>query len=72
MRTTIKASEAQRGRSATTVSKFGGIGLCRLVDGRPWISGGNGFYYEAKADTRIVRDGGEGYREAIRFLSNPQ
>lgn len=67
----IPESDAKRGEKGTFISASGGIGLCYRLAGRVWISGGNGFYYEALYSTRFVPDDGKGYRMAIAGLALP-
>jgi hypothetical protein len=71
----LRASVAESlGDQVTTYCRLGGVGLGRLVDGKVYESGGNGFYYEAgSADepfglVRYEVDDGEGYLAAVRAV----
>jgi hypothetical protein len=66
----LKASIAEKHEIVATISRYGGIGLGRLVEGTVYRSGGNGFYYPAP-ELAYRRDGGEGYRRALRGLALP-
>lgn len=67
MQESIKASVAQTYPRVTYVSRFGGVGVGYLIDGKVYNSGGNGHYYPV--DTQSYKeDNGEMYRNAIRGM----
>lgn len=68
----IPASLAETGKLVTTISKIGGVGLGRYLNGEVYYSMGNGFYNLSKNGMgglkRFIQDGGEGYMKAVRGL----
>jgi hypothetical protein len=63
----VKESIARTNPRVTYVSRFGGIGVGYLIDGKVYRSGGNGWYYAEDVQT-YNEDNGEGYRNAIRSM----
>lgn len=63
----IPASIARaNGELVTTRCTMGGIGEGLLIQGFVFKSGGNGFFYPQCDLDAYLRDGGNGYRDAIR------
>ncbi len=54
------------GELVTTRCTLGGIGEGLLIQGFVFKSGGNGFFYPDAQLDAYLRDGGNGYRDAIR------
>lgn len=65
----IRVSEAKKFPGITTVSKLGGIGLGRLINGIPHRSAGNGFYVECDGLEGYIIDDGGWYMQAVKTMS---
>ena len=66
----IPASKAELdGTLVSTKNKAGGIGIGRLVAGRLYVSGGNGWYYPST--TLHTNDDGAAYAAALHRIDLP-
>lgn len=66
----IKESEATQHPRVTYHSTFGGIGIGRLIEGKVYVSGGDGYYHEVKNLSTYKNDGGRAYFNVYREIGH--
>lgn len=73
MKAQLTHAEAKAGEKVTVILNGGGISMGYLVDGVVWKTTGSYWAVEAKKDAipmrRFIRDGGKGYRKAVKKLT---